>query len=330
MTFGEMAEKWSSTKVGLKASTRIRYESALNTHVLPRWQRTQLSAIDHEAVQAWIGELHASGMSGAAVRKIAVVFSGVLDLAVRSKRLQANPADGVELPRANSKRKRYITAQQVEVLAEAAATLPPDRPRLMSDPSFAQYRIVVFVLAYCGLRWSEIAALKINNVDIARRRITIGAAVVEVDGVGLVWGTPKSHETRWVAIPQFLASELRDHIGDGEPDALLFTSPEGGVLRNRNARRAWFNRAATAAGAAGLTPHELRHTAASLAISSGANVKAVQRMLGHASAAMTLGLYADLFEDDLETVADRLDVLREKARVARSLHDAPTTRTQQP
>ena len=78
-----------------------------------------------------------------------------------------------------------------------------------------------------------------------------------------------------------------------------------------------------AAGVTGFTSHELRHTAASLAVSAGANVKAVQRMLGHASAAMTLDLYADLFDDDLEAVAERLDILREAARVARSLHDAP-------
>jgi integrase len=85
-------------------------------------------------------------------------------------------------------------------------------------------------------------------------------------------------------------------------------------------------RSALTTGAAGVTvftPHKLRHTAASLAVSAGANVKAVQRMLGHASAAMTLDLYADLFDDDLEAVAERLDILREAARVARSLHDAP-------
>ncbi|WP_375480037.1 tyrosine-type recombinase/integrase [uncultured Jatrophihabitans sp.] len=68
----------------------------------------------------------------------------------------------------------------------------------------------------------------------------------------------------------------------------MFTAPDGGVLRNRNARRAWFNRAACAIGVDSLTPHELRHTAASLAVSTGANVKAVQRMLGHASATLTL------------------------------------------
>jgi integrase len=56
-----------------------------------------------------------------------------------------------------------------------------------------------------------------------------------------------------------------------------------------------------------ITPHDLRHTAASLAVSAGANVKAVQRMLGHAKASMTLDVYADLFDEDLDGVADRLD-----------------------
>jgi integrase len=64
----------------------------------------------------------------------------------------------------------------------------------------------------------------------------------------------------------------------------------------------------------GLTPHDLRHTAASLAVQAGANVKAVQRMLGHASAAMTLDVYAGLFGDDLDAVAERLDEAAANAR----------------
>jgi len=56
-----------------------------------------------------------------------------------------------------------------------------------------------------------------------------------------------------------------------------------------------------------ITPHDLRHTAASLAVSAHANVKAVQRMLGHAKASMTLDVYADLFDEDLDEVAGRLD-----------------------
>lgn len=57
-----------------------------------------------------------------------------------------------------------------------------------------------------------------------------------------------------------------------------------------------------------ITAHDLRHTAGSLSVSAGANVKVVQRMLGHASAAMTLGVYADPFDDDLNALADKLDV----------------------
>jgi hypothetical protein len=95
-----------------------------------------------------------------------------------------------------------------------------------------------------------------------------------------------------------------------EPDDLLFADRFGGFLRRPSAsnnRRSWFLNARTQAGLERLTPHDLRHTAASLAVSSGANVKAVQRMLGHKSAAMTLDTYADLFDDDLDAVAMRLD-----------------------
>ena len=104
------------------------------------------------------------------------------------------------------------------------------------------------------------------------------------------------------------------------PDDVVFTTRRGAVLRNLNFRRDVFDAAATAAGLEGLTPHELRHTAASLAVSAGANVKAVQRMLGHASAAMTLDVYSGLFDDDLDGVAERLDA---GARVYSMCTDAP-------
>jgi integrase len=91
-----------------------------------------------------------------------------------------------------------------------------------------------------------------------------------------------------------------------KPADLVFTSPKGMVLRNLNFRRGFFDPAALEAGLPGLTPHELRHTTASLAVSVGANVKAVQRMLGHKSAAMTLDVYSGLFDGDLDAVADRL------------------------
>ncbi|WP_347344205.1 tyrosine-type recombinase/integrase [Microbacterium sp.] len=94
------------------------------------------------------------------------------------------------------------------------------------------------------------------------------------------------------------------------PDGLAFTDADGNHLgRAKTSVGTTSSYAAELerSGVERLTPHDLRHTAASLSISSGADVKAVQRMLGHKSAAMTLDTYADLFEDDLSDVAARLD-----------------------
>ncbi len=90
-----------------------------------------------------------------------------------------------------------------------------------------------------------------------------------------------------------------------KPDDLLFPGrAHGRWLSEQSAKgKGWYARAITAAGVPSLTMHDLRHTAASIAISSGANVKAVQRMLGHKTAAMTLDTYADLFDTDLDAVA---------------------------
>ena len=78
-----------------------------------------------------------------------------------------------------------------------------------------------------------------------------------------------------------------------------------------------FRPAVETAGLIGVTPHDLRHTAASLAVASRATVKSVQRMLGHASAAMTLDVYSGLFDDDLTALADRMDAAARAAAEAR-------------
>jgi integrase len=297
ITVGAFARHWLAGKINLKPTTRARYADVLNTHVIARWGDLPLTRVGYGDIQSWLAELADCGLSAASVRKAHSVLSGILGLAVKDRRLPSNPALGVALPPLESIRRRYLTAELVEQMADAAGT----------------GRLPVLVLAYCGLRWSELAALRVRHVDLLRRRLSIEEAVTEVNGARIVWGTPKSHEARSVPTPRSLATELEACLDGKGPEDLLFTSPYGAVLRNRNARSAWFDAAAAAIGQPGLTPHELRHTAASLAVSAGANVKAVQRMLGHASAAMTLDTYADLFDDDLDEVADRLDAVRASA-----------------
>jgi integrase len=292
------ARQWLAGQSHLKASTRARYEGILSKHIEPRWGPTPLSQISHADVQKWISSIE---LSGASVRYIHRVFSLLLELAVRDGRIAKNPAADVRLPRAGRPEKRFLTPDQVHQLADAAAGYPI--PEVGGE-----YRALVFVLAFCGLRWGEVAGLKVGRLDLLRRRLTVAETLSEVGG-RLVWGVPKNHQTRSVPLPGFLADLLAEVVAGKAPGDLVFTTWRGKPLRNLNFRRDVFDRAAADVGLAGLTPHELRHTAASLAVAAGANVKAVQRMLGHASAAMTLDVYAGLFDDDLDGVAARLDAL---------------------
>ncbi len=153
---------------------------------------------------------------------------------------------------------------------------------------------------------AEVAALRVRRVRLERRELGIAEGMKDVDGVASYSDT-KTHRVRVIPFPAALVQDLAAAAAGKQPTDLVFTSPRGAPLRNGNSRRNVFDPAAARAGLAGLTPHELRHTAASLAVSAGANVKAVQRMLGDASAAMTLDVHADLFDHDYGDVAERLD-----------------------
>lgn len=163
------------------------------------------------------------------------------------------------------------------------------------------------------------SALRVGRLDLMRRRATIAESVTEVSKRGLVWGTPKSHERRDVPVPRFMVDELAVHIAGRSADELVFPAPQGGTLRVRNFRRVALDPAADAIGVPELHPHALRHTAASLAIASGADVKVVQQMLGHKSATMTLDLYGHLMGDRLDVVADAMDAARTAALTRRAV-----------
>jgi integrase len=193
-------------------------------------------------------------------------------------------------PRVVEAEHRYLTHDQVRQLADLCG----------------RYRLVVLFLAYTGARFGEMAALQVGRLDFLHRRAVIAESVTEVSGVQ-VWGTPKGHARREVPVPRFLLDELAVHVAGKDRAAFVFAAAKGGALRVRAFRRAAFDAAALAAGIEGLHPHELRHTAASLAIASDANIKVVQRMVGHKSATMTLDLYRHLFPDQLDEVADTLD-----------------------
>jgi integrase len=172
-------------------------------------------------------------------------------------------------------------------------------------------RVLIVVAGYCGLRWGEVAALRWTDIDLDLRRLRVSRAYSEEAPRGEM-SPVKDHQARTVPIPGTVVDELTKLRAQSAPSELVFPSANSTPLRNRNFRRDSFD-AATAALGLTITPHNLRDTAASLAIQAGASVVAVARLLGHESAATTLNHYAGLFPTDLDDVAVRLDAAAREA-----------------
>ena len=310
LTVGVVYGSWTGAQSHISAKTAATRRSAWASRVEPRWGTVPVVEVKTSAVRAWVAAMAADDVGPATIENAFGLLRQVLGAAVEDRRIPRNPCEGVKLPKRKHADRGYLTHAQVAALAAAVE----------------RHGEVVRFLVYTGLRWGEMAALRVQDFDMLRRRVNVSRSVTESGG--LVWSTPKTWERRSVPFPAVLADELAALMAGKGRDDLVFTDLRGGVLRNSNWRARVFEPAVeslrtasieqrtkevAASGQAStpefpvITPHDLRHTAASLAVSAGANVKAVQRMLGHAKASMTLDTYADLFDDDLDDVAASLD-----------------------
>ncbi len=235
ITVAEWAQQFLDTKVDLKATTRERYAGLLRVQVLPHWGHVALAEVTHSGIASWVADLRRSGLAPSSVRQPHRVFWLALSLAVRDGRLARNPADHVPLPRLPRMEKAFLTVDQVEQLADAA-----------------EYRAAVLFLAYTGVRFGELAALRVGRLDLERRRADIVEAVAEVSGQA-IFSTPKTHQARSVPMPRSLVAELPDAVAGKSADDFVFTAPRGGVLRLQNFQHHVFDPAVRALGLDGLT-----------------------------------------------------------------------------
>jgi integrase len=265
ITVSELADRWLARKQRATAPSHYRMlESAWRVHVQPHWGRTAVADVDLLAVEEWIDSMVVNGSGTTTVLRAYGVLSGILADAVKGKRLVANPAKGVEnLPRKTARRHVYLSADDVARLADESG----------------QHRALVLTLAYTGIRWGETVALRIHDVEFLRRRLSVHQNAVQL-GVDHAVGPTKGRKARSVPVPEFVLNELSVHCADKAPGALVFGDGSGYLPRPKSAD-GWFASAVKRAKVQPITPHDLRHTCASLAVSAGVNVLALQRMLGH-------------------------------------------------
>jgi integrase len=296
-TVAQQYARWIR-KAHIAETTQATRQWTWGAHVSGKWGGAQITKVDPPSVKAWVADMKEAGTGVPTIENALGVLRMVMADAVSDNRLLRNPCDGVKAPKRQPKARAYLTHEQVEELATA-----------VEDDA-----VVVRLLAYTGLRWGELAALKVAAVDMGRRRLQVEESVAEVGG-RLVWKAPKDHERRSVPFPAFLTDELTAAIAGKGRDDLVLWSAAGSVLRVSTWRPRVFNPARDALGEdfPKVTPHDLRHTAASLVVSAGGNVLALARMLGHESPKMTLETYADLFDTDLDALGDVLDQARTAA-----------------
>jgi integrase len=179
----------------------------------------------------------------------------------------------------------------------------------LSQACRGPYAELVYILAMQGLRWGELAGLQVGDrVMVPGPGLRLSRAVLASNGGGeLFVDTLKNKRARTVPLVAMVVPIVDRWSAGKSPGEWLFAAPAGGPLRETNWQRSVSWREAKAMiGRPELRVHDLRHTAASVWLASGADPKVVQRVLGHATAAMTMDLYGHMIDRNLWDAAQRL------------------------
>lgn len=278
VTFREHAERWLTNRQ-LKPRTRYHYRKMLDGKLLPVFGDMSLKTITADVIEDW--HYRQGDTTPTATSHAYGLLRTILADAVQRRLIEHNPAHirGA----GNVKRVHKIkplSLAELETLVEAM----PER-----------HRVMTLLAAWCGLRFGELTELRRKDVDLTNGVIHVRRAVVRVNGRAEI-GTPKSDAgTRDVAIPPHLLPALKEHVRTditGGRDGLLFPATDGQHLapsslygrKPTTKRPGWgFYQAREEAGRPDLRWHDLRHTGAVLAASTGATLAELMSRLGHST-----------------------------------------------
>jgi len=280
-------------KASLKPSTWTSYEVAFRRHILPILGKKRLRDLRPVDIQAWVDEISQNGLSPATVGRCYRYLRACVRQAEAWEIIDHNPFKGIILPRVPRKELDFLNADEIRCLLDAA-----------KFPEKALFAI----LALSGLRLGEALGLQWKDIDYGMHAIYVTKAFSYWGGIQ----EPKTESSRRaVTLLPVLADILMDYaafLGNTNPDDFLFQTRGLRPLDPANARKR-FEATLARAGLKRVTLHSLRHSYASLMLSSGANIKALSHALGHASVTMTLNTYSHLIEEKMEEAVTRMDAL---------------------
>ena len=284
-----VAADWLGSRGSVKRRTRESDEAAWRNYIAPRFGNWPVASITAAEVSGWVGSLVVRGLAPSTATRALATLRSVLAFAVADARIQHNVAAVVHAPTSGRVRRegQILTIEELRALTRACK---------------GRYRDVVPMLALAGLRWGELAGLQVGDrVSVPGPGLRLRRTVLASGGGGALYlDTLKNNRARTVPLVLELVPVVDRWSAGKAPDAWLFDAPQGGPLWESNWKRSvsW-NAATSAVGVPGFRVHDLRHTAASVWLAAGADPKVVQRVLGHATAAMTMDLYGHMIDANL-------------------------------
>ncbi len=296
LLFAAWADQWLQ-RPGKRTNSVVRDRQAI-AHFLPLLGPRPLGTITPMHVQGAI-DVRASEAAPATVARDFSALRAVFNAAVDADLIGRSPCRKIALPRVRPPARTPVSPEDLERLASEV----PGR-----------YRALVLIGGVLGLRWGEAVGLRIGDVDFLRRTVRVSQVVEETAGeIRIVAEAKSAAGLRTVSAPAFLIEELSRHIAryrseaSGDPGALIFMGPRGGVLRRRFSERTF----APAVRRAGLDPsltfHGLRHAAITAMVELGVHPRVMQGRAGHATAKLTMELYAHVPEEADRQTAEALD-----------------------
>jgi integrase len=291
---GDYALQMVSTDLQLRESSRRTQEGWVCRHIVEDpIGMVQLGAVRPQDVRLLLGRMREQGLGDPTIQKVRMILGKVLNRAVREGIIGSNPVSQVPAPKPARRQVRILSPQEVAEVSEAI------EPR---------YGALVLLAAYGGLRIGELAALRVENLDLLRHRVTVVEAI-SGDGSHLETHDPKTDAgRRAVTLPGFVCEALAAHLAayPAAPDGRVFQTGGGRHVTSTMIRRPW----KAALRAVGLPQethfHDLRHTSVALAIQQGAHPKEIQMRVGHANISTTMDTYGHLFEGTDDALAERM------------------------
>lgn len=309
ITVSAWMEEWFATfcENKVKPLTLQSYRASIKNHIAPAIGAIELQAVKGTHIQRLYNSMTRAGLSGKTVKNTSAIMHKAFSVALKQGIIAANPCDAAELPKAERKEIRPLADDEI--------------PQFLAAIDGSPMRNAYAMCLFAGLREGECLGLSWGQVDFEKGRITISQQLQKVRAEGKgeyqITSSTKSGKPRTIEPPRIafeylraervkrLENRLRAGPAWSNPDDLVFTDEIGDHYATYTFYKR-FKAIAASIGRPDARPHDLRHTAATVAIASGADIKSVQDLLGHATASFTLNVYAHTSEQMMKDTAARM------------------------